>query len=189
MRGYPEQWREGLGPWEIVVEGDRWYGRGTADMKAFSAVVLHLLPQLREAELTEPIHLALSYDEEVGCLGGAHIVKQIADLGSRAKDGNITPDDLTGGTFTITNLGSFGALFDTPIINQPQVAILGTGTIVKRPMVIQDADGNDVVAIRHMCYLSLTYDHRIVDGADAGRFLQGLKARLEEGRFEGSLGL
>ena len=87
------------------------------------------------------------------------------------------------------NTGSRGALFDTPIINQPQVAILGTGTIVKRPMVIQDADGNDVVAIRHMCYLSLTYDHRIVDGADAGRFLQGLKARLEEGRFEGSLGL
>lgn len=117
------------------------------------------------------------------------LAQNIADLGSRGRDGSLSPDDLSGGTFTITNLGSFGALFDTPIINQPQVAILGTGTIVKRPMVIQDADGNDVVAIRHMCYLSLTYDHRIVDGADAGRFLQGLKARLEEGRFEGSLGL
>ena len=120
-------------------------------------------------------------------LGG--LAKQIADLGSRAKDGNITPDDLTGGTFTITNLGSFGALFDTPIINQPQVAILGTGSIVKRPMVVSDADGNDTIAIRQMCYLSLTYDHRLVDGADAGRFLQALKARLEEGRFESEVGL
>ena len=117
------------------------------------------------------------------------LAQGIADLGARGRDGSITPDELAGGTFTITNIGSFGALFDTPIINQPQVGILGTGTIVKRPMVIQDADGNDVVAIRHMCYLSLTYDHRIVDGADAGRFLKGLKARLEEGRFEGSLGL
>ena len=120
-------------------------------------------------------------------LGG--LAKQIADLGSRAKEGNITPDDLTGGTFTITNLGSFGALFDTPIINQPQVAILGTGSIVKRPMVVSDADGNDTIAIRQMCYLSLTYDHRLVDGADAGRFLQALKARLEEGRFESEVGL
>ncbi|MFF0988615.1 2-oxoglutarate dehydrogenase, E2 component, dihydrolipoamide succinyltransferase [Kocuria nitroreducens] len=120
-------------------------------------------------------------------LGG--LAKQIVDLGSRAKDGNITPDDLTGGTFTITNLGSFGALFDTPIINQPQVAILGTGSIVKRPMVVADADGNDTIAIRQMCYLSLTYDHRLVDGADAGRFLQALKARLEEGRFESEVGL
>ncbi|NKE08911.1 MULTISPECIES: 2-oxoglutarate dehydrogenase, E2 component, dihydrolipoamide succinyltransferase [Kocuria] len=117
------------------------------------------------------------------------LASSIADLGARAKDGSIGPDELTGGTFTITNIGSFGALFDTPIINQPQVAILGTGTIVKRPMVIQDADGNDVIAIRHMCYLSLTYDHRIVDGADAGRFLQTMKARLEEGRFEGALEL
>ncbi|KAA9393430.1 2-oxoglutarate dehydrogenase, E2 component, dihydrolipoamide succinyltransferase [Kocuria coralli] len=117
------------------------------------------------------------------------LASSIADLGARAKDGSIGPDELTGGTFTITNIGSFGALFDTPIINQPQVAILGTGTIVKRPMVIQDADGNDVIAIRHMCYLSLTYDHRIVDGADAGRFLHTMKARLEEGRFEGALEL
>jgi 2-oxoglutarate dehydrogenase E2 component (dihydrolipoamide succinyltransferase) len=120
-------------------------------------------------------------------LGG--LAKQIADLGARAKEGNITPDDLTGGTFTITNLGSFGALFDTPIINQPQVAILGTGAIVKRPMVVADADGNDTIAIRQMCYLALTYDHRLVDGADAGRFLQALKARLEEGRFESEVGL
>ena len=96
---------------------------------------------------------------------------------------------MSGSTFTITNIGSFGALFDTPIINQPNVAILGTGSIVKRPMVIQDADGNDVIAIRSMCYLSLTYDHRVVDGADAGRFLRTVKTRLEEANFESELGL
>ena len=120
-------------------------------------------------------------------LGG--LSKQIAELGAAAKDGSISPDQLTGGTFTITNIGSFGALFDTPIINQPQVGILGTGTIVKRPMVITDADGNDTIAIRHMCYLSLTYDHRLVDGADAGRFLSTMKKRLEEGHFESEVGL
>ena len=120
-------------------------------------------------------------------LGG--LAKQIAEVGAAAKDGSISPDQLTGGTFTITNIGSFGALFDTPIINQPQVAILGTGTIVKRPMVLTDADGNDTIAIRHMCYLSLTYDHRLVDGADAGRFLGTLKKRLEAGQFESEVGL
>ena len=120
-------------------------------------------------------------------LGG--LAKQIAELGASAKDGSISPDALTGGTFTITNIGSFGALFDTPIINQPQVGILGTGSIVKRPMVVTDAEGNDTIAIRHMCYLSLTYDHRLVDGADAGRFLSTLKKRLEAGQFESEVGL
>ncbi len=136
-----------------------------------------------------PKGLLVPVIKDAGDLNLGGLAKQIADLGSRAKEGNITPDDLTGGTFTITNLGSFGALFDTPIINQPQVAILGTGSIVKRPMVVSDADGNDTIAIRRMCYLSLTYDHRLVDGADAGRFLQALKARLEEGRFESEVGL
>ena len=120
-------------------------------------------------------------------LGG--LAKQIAELGASAKDGSISPDALTGGTFTITNIGSFGALFDTPIINQPQVGILGTGSIVKRPMVVTDTEGNDTIAIRHMCYLSLTYDHRLVDGADAGRFLSTLKKRLEAGQFESEVGL
>jgi len=120
-------------------------------------------------------------------LGG--LAKQIAELGASAKDGSISPDALAGGTFTITNIGSFGALFDTPIINQPQVGILGTGSIVKRPMVVTDAEGNDTIAIRHMCYLSLTYDHRLVDGADAGRFLSTLKKRLEAGQFESEVGL
>ena len=122
-------------------------------------------------------------------LGIAGLAKAIGDLGGRARTGDIAPEELTGSTFTITNIGSFGALFDTPIINQPNVAILGTGSIVKRPMVVKDVDGNDSIAIRSMCYLSLTYDHRVVDGADAGRFLYTLKTRLEEANFEAKLGL
>ena len=144
-------------------------------------------------------HLAIAVDTEKGLLvpvindaGDLNITglaKKIADVGSRTRNNKIGPDELSGGTFTITNIGSVGALFDTPIINQPQVGILGTGAIVKRPMVVTDADGNDNIAIRSMMYLSLTYDHRLVDGADAGRFLQTLKARLEEGNFEADLGL
>ena len=122
-------------------------------------------------------------------LGIAGLAKAIGDLGGRARTGDIAPEELTGSTFTITNIGSFGALFDTPIINQPNVAILGTGSIVKRPMVVKDVDGNDSIAIRSMCYLSLTYDHRVVDGADAGRFLYTLKTRPEEANFEAELGL
>ena len=122
-------------------------------------------------------------------LGIAGLAKAIGDLGGRARTGDIAPEELTSSTFTITNIGSFGALFDTPIINQPNVAILGTGSIVKRPMVVKDVDGNDSIAIRSMCYLSLTYDHRVVDGADAGRFLYTLKTRLEEANFEAELGL
>ena len=143
-------------------------------------------------------HLALAVDTDRGLLvpviadaGDLSIpglAKRIADVGERTRGGKIGPEELSGGTFTITNIGSVGALFDTPIINQPQVAILGTGTIEKRPKVVTDADGNDAIAIRHLMYLSLTYDHRIVDGADAGRFLQTLKARLEEGAFEAQVG-
>ncbi|TDS84647.1 2-oxoglutarate dehydrogenase, E2 component, dihydrolipoamide succinyltransferase [Nesterenkonia aurantiaca] len=144
-------------------------------------------------------HLALAVDTEKGLLvpvindagdlSIAGLSKKIADVAERTRQSKIGPGELSGGTFTITNFGSVGALFDTPIINQPQVAILGTGTIVKRPMVVTDGDGNDSIGIRHMMYLSLTYDHRLVDGADAGRFMQTLKARLEEGNFEAQLGL
>ncbi|WP_271394738.1 2-oxoglutarate dehydrogenase, E2 component, dihydrolipoamide succinyltransferase [Neomicrococcus lactis] len=144
-------------------------------------------------------HLAIAVDTDrgllvpvianAGDLNLAGIASKIADVAERTRTNKIQPDELSGGTFSITNIGSVGALSDTPIINQPQVAILGTGAIVKRPMVIQDADGNDVIAIRHMMYLSLTYDHRLVDGADAGRFLQTLRTRLEEGAFEAELGL
>ena len=101
----------------------------------------------------------------------------------------MTPDELGGGTFTLTNTGSRGALFDTPIINQPQVGILGTGTVVKRPAVVDDPELGEVIAVRSMIYLALSYDHRIVDGADAARFLTTIKERLEEGAFEGDLGL
>ncbi|MHA7289444.1 2-oxoglutarate dehydrogenase, E2 component, dihydrolipoamide succinyltransferase [Arthrobacter sp. MDT3-24] len=144
-------------------------------------------------------HLAIAVDtdkgllvpviSDAGNLNLAGLAAKIADVAGRTRDGKIGPDELSGGTFSITNIGSVGALFDTPIINQPQVGILGTGAIVKRPLVVADENGDDSIAIRSMMYLSLTYDHRLVDGADAGRFLQTLKARLEEGAFEADLGL
>src|SRR4051794_30724497 len=120
-------------------------------------------------------------------LGG--IARHIADLAERTRLNKVTPDELGGGTFTLTNTGSRGALFDTPIINQPQVAILGTGSVVKRPVVVSDPDLGEVIAVRSMVYLALTYDHRIVDGADAARFLTSVRERLEAGQFEGDLGL
>jgi pyruvate dehydrogenase E2 component (dihydrolipoamide acetyltransferase) len=120
-------------------------------------------------------------------LGG--LARKIADLAERTRANKVTPDELGGGTFTLTNTGSRGALFDTPIINQPQVAILGTGSVVKRPVVVQDPELGEVIAVRSMVYLALTYDHRIVDGADAARFLETVKERLEAGQFHGELGL
>lgn len=126
---------------------------------------------------------------DAGDLNMGGIARKIADVASRTRDNKISPDELGGGTFTITNTGSRGALFDTPIINQPQVAILGLGSVVKRPMVVKGADGGETIAIRSMVYLALSYDHRIVDGADAARFLSTLKERLEGGRFESDLGL
>jgi 2-oxoglutarate dehydrogenase E2 component (dihydrolipoamide succinyltransferase) len=122
--------------------------------------------------------------KDAGDLSIAGLAKKIADLAERTRTNKITPDDLTGGTFTITNLGTFGALFDTPIINQPQVAILGPGAVVKRPVVIDDPDLGETIAVRYMVNLALTYDHRLVDGADAGRFLSDVKARLEAAQFE-----
>ena len=144
-------------------------------------------------------HLAVAVDtdrgllvpvvKDAGDLNMGGIARKIADVAARTRENKITPDELGGGTFTITNTGSRGALFDTPIINQPQVAILGLGAIVKRPMVVKGADGGETIAIRSMVYLALSYDHRVVDGADAARFLATLKERLEEGRFESDLGL
>ncbi len=110
--------------------------------------------------------------KEAGDLSISGLAKKIADLADRTRNNKIGPDELSGGTFTLTNTGSRGALFDTPIINQPQVAILGTGTVVKRPVVIDDANLGETIAVRQMVYLALTYDHRLVDGADAARFLQ-----------------
>ncbi|HJY61657.1 MAG TPA: 2-oxo acid dehydrogenase subunit E2, partial [Streptosporangiaceae bacterium] len=120
-------------------------------------------------------------------IGG--LARKIGDLAQRTRSGQVGPDELTGGTFTLTNTGSRGALFDTPIINQPQVAILGTGTVVRRPVVVEDPALGEVIAVRSMVYLALTYDHRLIDGADAARFLTTVKSRLEEGAFETELGL
>ena len=119
----------------------------------------------------------------------AGIAASINDLAARTRDSKIGPDELSGSTFTVTNTGSGGAIFDTPILNTPETAIMGVGTIVKRPVVMKGADGADVIAIRSMVYLSLSYDHRLVDGADASRFLMDVKKRLEEGAFEADLGL
>ncbi len=144
-------------------------------------------------------HLGIAVDTERGLLvpvianagdlnmGG--IARKIADLATRTRANKVMPDELGGGTFTLTNTGSRGALFDTPIINQPQVAILGLGAVVKRPMVVKGEDGGESIAIRSMVYLALSYDHRVVDGADAARFLATLKERLEGGAFESDLGL
>jgi pyruvate dehydrogenase E2 component (dihydrolipoamide acetyltransferase) len=144
-------------------------------------------------------HLGVAVDTERGLLvpvirnagdlniGG--LARKIADLAQRTRDGQVSPDELAGGTFTLTNTGSRGALFDTPIINQPQVAILGTGTVVKRPVVVEDPTLGEVIAVRSVVYLALTYDHRLIDGADAARFLATVKNRLEEGAFEAELGL
>ncbi|SES14678.1 2-oxoglutarate dehydrogenase, E2 component, dihydrolipoamide succinyltransferase [Lentzea albida] len=144
-------------------------------------------------------HLGLAIDTERGLLNAvihnagdlnlSGIAHKIGDLAARARSNKLTPDELAGGTFSLTNLGSNGALFDTPIIQQPQVGILGVGVVKKRPVVMTDEDGNDTIAIRSMMYLALTYDHRLVDGADAGRFLTTVKNRLEEGAFEADLGL
>ena len=121
--------------------------------------------------------------KKAGDLNIAGIAKQIADLAARTRDGKIKADELAGSTFTITNTGSAGAAFDTPIINQPNVAIMGTGAIFKAPGVVKDQDGNEVIAIRSKCFLSISYDHRIIDGAAASRFLRDVKFRLEEGDF------
>ena len=126
---------------------------------------------------------------DAGDLNLAGIARKIVDLATRTRDNKVTPDELSGATFTVTNTGSGGALFDTPIVPGGTSAILGTGTIVKRPVVATDEFGNDYLAIRSMCYLALSYDHRLVDGADASRYLQSVKKRIEEGAFEGDLGL
>jgi 2-oxoglutarate dehydrogenase E2 component (dihydrolipoamide succinyltransferase) len=125
---------------------------------------------------------------DAGDLDIAGLAKEIADLAARTRDNKLKPDELAGGTFTLTNTGSRGALFDTPLVFLPQVAILGTGVVAKKPVVVSES-GSDAIAIRSTVYLALSYDHRIVDGADAARFLTAVKARLEAGDFRGQLGI
>ena len=126
---------------------------------------------------------------DAASLSLAQIAQQIADLAARTRENKLKPDEMMGGTFTLTNTGSRGALFDTPVVFLPQVAILGTGVVAKRPVVITGSDGQESIAIRSMVYLALSYDHRLIDGADASRYLVDVKARLEEANFNNNLGI
>ena len=145
------------------------------------------------------VHLGIAVDTDQGLLSPvihnasdlslAGLARAIADIADRARNGKLKPDDLSGGTFTITNIGSQGALFDTPILVPPQAAMLGTGAIVKRPTVVTDESGAESIGVRSVCYLPLTYDHRLIDGADAGRFLTTIRHRLEDAAFEADLGV
>ena len=136
-----------------------------------------------------PRGLLVPVIRDAGDLNLAGIARKVGDLAVRTRDNKVTPDELSGATFTVTNTGSGGALFDTPIVPGGTSAILGTGAIVKRPVVMPDGDGGEVIAIRSMCYLALSYDHRLVDGADASRYLATVKARIEDGAFESEIGL
>jgi pyruvate dehydrogenase E2 component (dihydrolipoamide acetyltransferase) len=168
-------------------------------LKAYPEVNATIDTEERTITYPDAEHLGIAVDTEKGLLvpvikdagdlSIAGLAKRIADLAARTRQNKVTPDELTGGTFTITNYGSAGTLLDTPIINQPQVAILGTGALVKRPVVISDPRLGQVIAIRDMMYLSMSYDHRLIDGAKAARFLSTLKARLEEGDFGAEFGI
>ncbi|GJO58536.1 2-oxoglutarate dehydrogenase, E2 component, dihydrolipoamide succinyltransferase, partial [Mycobacterium marinum] len=158
------------------------YNEETKEITYYDAEHLGFAVDTDQGLLSPVIHNA-------GDLSLAGLARAIADIAARARSGNLKPDELSGGTFTITNIGSQGALFDTPILVPPQAAMLGTGAIVKRPRVVVDDTGNESIGVRSVCYLPLTYDHRLVDGADAGRFLTTIKHRLEEGAFEADLGL
>jgi 2-oxoglutarate dehydrogenase E2 component (dihydrolipoamide succinyltransferase) len=168
-------------------------------LKAYPKVNATIDTEERTITYPDAEHLGIAVDTEKGLLvpvikdagdlSIAGLAKRIADLAARTRQNKVTPDELTGGTFTITNYGSAGTLLDTPIINQPQVAILGTGALVKRPVVISDPRLGQVIAVRDMMYLSLSYDHRLIDGAHAARFLSTLKGRLEEGDFGAEFGI
>jgi 2-oxoglutarate dehydrogenase E2 component (dihydrolipoamide succinyltransferase) len=158
------------------------YNEETGEITYYDAEHLGFAVDTEQGLLSPVIHNA-------GDLSLAGIARAINDIAARARSGGLKPDELSGGTFTITNIGSQGALFDTPILVPPQAAMLGTGAIVKRPRVIIDEAGNESIGVRSICYLPMTYDHRLIDGADAGRFLTTVRRRLEEGAFEAELGL
>jgi pyruvate dehydrogenase E2 component (dihydrolipoamide acetyltransferase) len=158
------------------------YNEDTKEITYYDAEHLGFAVDTEQGLLSPVIHNA-------GDLSLAGLARAIADIAARTRSGNLKPDELSGGTFTITNIGSQGALFDTPILVPPQAAMLGTGAIVKRPRVVIDDSGNESIGVRSICYLPLTYDHRLIDGADAGRFLTTIRQRLEDGAFEADLGL
>jgi 2-oxoglutarate dehydrogenase E2 component (dihydrolipoamide succinyltransferase) len=185
-----------------VVEADvtniaRLRDRAKVAFEAREGVILNT--ETQEVTYHDAEHLGIAVDTErglmvpvvhsAGDLNITGLARKIADVAARTRSGHVGPDELSGGTFTLTNTGSRGALFDTPIINQPQVGILGVGSVVKRAVVVEDPSLGEVIAVRSMVYLALTYDHRLVDGADAARFLVTVKNRLEEGAFEAELGL
>jgi 2-oxoglutarate dehydrogenase E2 component (dihydrolipoamide succinyltransferase) len=176
------------------------FARATVEaLKVHPKLNASIDPEQGEITYHPHVHLGLAVDTERGLLvpvvhnadelNLAGLTRAMGDVAARTRNNKITPDDLTGGTFTLTNTGSRGALTDTPIINQPQVGILGTGSVVKRPVVMDDPELGETIAIRSMVYLVLTYDHRLVDGADAARFLSTVKQRLEDADFEADLGL
>jgi 2-oxoglutarate dehydrogenase E2 component (dihydrolipoamide succinyltransferase) len=158
------------------------YNEDTKEITYHAGVNLGIAVDTEQGLLSPVIHNASD-------LSLAGLARAIADIADRARTGNLKPDDLSGGTFTITNIGSNGALFDTPILLPPQAAMLGTGAVVKRPTVISDGAGAESIGVRSMAYLPLTYDHRLIDGADAGRFVTTIKHRLEDAAFEADLGL
>ncbi|TLH66427.1 2-oxoglutarate dehydrogenase, E2 component, dihydrolipoamide succinyltransferase, partial [Mycolicibacterium aubagnense] len=158
------------------------YNEDTKEITYYDAEHLGFAVDTEQGLLSPVVHNA-------GDLSLGGLARAIVDIADRARSGNLRPDELAGGTFTITNIGSQGALFDTPILVPPQAAMLGTGAIVKRPRVVVDEGGNESIGVRSVCYLPLTYDHRLIDGADAGRFVTTIKRRLEEGAFEADLGL
>ncbi|MDK6492371.1 2-oxoglutarate dehydrogenase, E2 component, dihydrolipoamide succinyltransferase [Corynebacterium coyleae] len=150
----------------------------------------------KEITYHEDVNIGIAVDTPMGLLvpvikqaqkkNLAEIAKAITDLAERARNKKLRPDDLSGATFTVTNIGSEGALLDTPVLTPPQAGILGTAAIEKRPVIVTE-DGIDSIAIRQMCYLPFTYDHQLIDGADAGRFVTTIKDRIEEGDFEADL--
>jgi len=137
-------------------------------------------------ELTDGKGLIVPVVKNAETLNLLGMAKGIAEIAKRARDKQLTPDDVAGGSFTITNPGGYGTFHGTPVISQPQAGILGTYALVKRPWVVQDELGKDVIAIRPLMNITLTYDHRLVDGALAGRFLRDLRERLES--WEGDEG-
>ncbi|PZR53768.1 2-oxoglutarate dehydrogenase, E2 component, dihydrolipoamide succinyltransferase [Xylanimonas oleitrophica] len=168
-------------------------------LKAFPKINASIDPEKGEITYHDSENVGIAVDTErglvvpviknAGDLNLAGLARQIGDLGARTRANKVGPDELSGATFTITNTGSGGALIDTPIVPVGQVAILGTGTITKKPAVVTGPDGEETIAIRQFAYLFLSYDHRLVDGADAARFLTAVKARIEEGAFEAEVGL
>jgi len=183
--------REGVGlsylPFitKAVVEALKQNPRFNANIDTEAGTITYGASENIGIAMDTPRGLLVPVIRDAGDLNISGLAHQISDLAARTRNNEVTPDELAGGTFTITDYGSDGALFDTPIVNQPEAAILGTGALVKRPVVVTNEFDEDTIVIRDMMYLSLSYDHRLIDSAVAARFLSSIKARLEEGDFSG----